>query len=156
MNKWAHSVFLVVLAAGFFLAGAWYNQRATVKGGVHEGRRILYYQDPMHPAYKSDKPGIAPDCGMRLEPVYADVESESRQWRDLSSNGLVHITARQQRSIGLQTETVTPTAGALISGSCLIHRRSRTRRTRASGSSVAQRWRKMASLAGRRRPSARC
>ena len=69
MNKRAQSIFAVVLAAGFFLAGAWYNQRATVKGGVDEGRRILYYQDPMHPAYKSDKPGIAPDCGMRLEPV---------------------------------------------------------------------------------------
>ncbi len=26
----------------------------------------------MHPAYKSDKPGIAPDCGMKLMPVYAD------------------------------------------------------------------------------------
>ena len=26
----------------------------------------------MHPAYKSDKPGIAPDCGMKLEPVYAE------------------------------------------------------------------------------------
>jgi hypothetical protein len=25
----------------------------------------------MHRAYKSDKPGLAPDCGMRLEPVYA-------------------------------------------------------------------------------------
>src|SRR6516165_8127706 len=35
-------------------------------------RKVLYYVDPMHPAYKSDKPGIAPDCGMQLEPVYAD------------------------------------------------------------------------------------
>jgi Cu(I)/Ag(I) efflux system membrane fusion protein len=35
-------------------------------------RRILFYRDPMHPAYRSDKPGIAPDCGMPLEPVYAD------------------------------------------------------------------------------------
>jgi RND family efflux transporter MFP subunit len=26
----------------------------------------------MHPWYKSDKPGIAPDCGMKLQPVYAD------------------------------------------------------------------------------------
>ena len=26
----------------------------------------------MHPSYTSDKPGIAPDCGMALEPVYAD------------------------------------------------------------------------------------
>src|SRR5208282_3376169 len=36
------------------------------------GRRILYYQDPMHPWYKSNKPGIAPDCGMKLVAVYAD------------------------------------------------------------------------------------
>lgn len=33
--------------------------------------KILYYQDPMHPWYKSDKPGIAPDCGMKLVPIYA-------------------------------------------------------------------------------------
>ena len=111
MNKWAYAILAVVLAAGFFLAGAWYNQRATVKGSVHEGRRILYYQDPMHPAYKSDKPGIAPDCGMRLEPVYADSESGSRDGRALSSTGSVHITAPQQRTIGLETETVAPTAG---------------------------------------------
>src|ERR1039457_5475212 len=25
----------------------------------------------MHPAYRLDKPGIAPDCGMKLVPVYA-------------------------------------------------------------------------------------
>ena len=46
------------------------------KGGAASadkgGRKILYWVDPMHPAYKSDKPGIAPDCGMKLEPVYAD------------------------------------------------------------------------------------
>ena len=35
------------------------------------GGKILYYQDPMHPWYRSDKPGIAPDCGMKLVPVYA-------------------------------------------------------------------------------------
>jgi RND family efflux transporter MFP subunit len=111
MNKWAQSILAVVLAAGFFLAGVWYNQRATVKGAVHGGRGILYYQDPMHPAYKSDKPGIAPDCGMRLVPVYADSEAESTDQRAVSSTGSVHITAGQQRTIGLETETVAPTAG---------------------------------------------
>jgi RND family efflux transporter MFP subunit len=35
-------------------------------------RKILYWQDPMHPQYKSDKPGKAPDCGMDLVPVYAE------------------------------------------------------------------------------------
>jgi Cu(I)/Ag(I) efflux system membrane fusion protein len=32
--------------------------------------KILYWVDPMHPAYKSDKAGKAPDCGMDLVPVY--------------------------------------------------------------------------------------
>jgi len=40
-------------------------------------RRVLYWVDPMHPAYRSDKPGTAPDCGMALEPVYAEEASHS-------------------------------------------------------------------------------
>lgn len=35
-------------------------------------RKILYWYDPMHPAYKSDQPGKAPDCGMDLVPKYSD------------------------------------------------------------------------------------
>ena len=34
--------------------------------------KILYWYDPMHPDYKSDKPGVAPDCGMDLVAKYAD------------------------------------------------------------------------------------
>ncbi|MBV9441318.1 MAG: hypothetical protein JO217_01355, partial [Acidobacteriaceae bacterium] len=41
------------------------------------GRRILYYIDPMHPSYKSDKPGIAPDCGMQLQPVWENPDHQS-------------------------------------------------------------------------------
>ena len=108
MNKWAHSMAAVVLATGFFLAGTLYNQRATVKGGVHEGRRVLYYQDPMHPAYKSDKPGIAPDCGMQLEPVYADGEESELHGRQAPSTpGAVRISETKQRSVGIRTEEVT-------------------------------------------------
>jgi Cu(I)/Ag(I) efflux system membrane fusion protein len=59
---------LALLAATF--AGG-YVLRATRHPG-QPGRRVLYWVDPMHPQYKSDKPGIAPDCGMQLEPVYAD------------------------------------------------------------------------------------
>lgn len=35
-------------------------------------RKILFWYDPMHPEYKSDQPGTAPDCGMDLVPKYAD------------------------------------------------------------------------------------
>ena len=64
-------VLTLVVLAGVFATG--YIVRATRSTATaHNGRRVLYYVDPMHPAYKSDKPGIAPDCGMTLEPVYAD------------------------------------------------------------------------------------
>jgi membrane fusion protein, copper/silver efflux system len=62
---------LVLLAAVF--AGGYAARSVAGKATPHPAeRRVLYWVDPMHPAYKSDKPGIAPDCGMALEPVYAD------------------------------------------------------------------------------------
>jgi membrane fusion protein, copper/silver efflux system len=57
---------VAVFSAGYVVRSVRQQSTATA------GRPVLYYVDPMHPAYKSDKPGIAPDCGMRLEPVYAD------------------------------------------------------------------------------------
>src|SRR5437763_9641706 len=61
---------LVVITLAF---GGGYDVRAMrTAASASNGRTILYYVDPMHPAYKSDKPGVAPDCGMTLEPVYAD------------------------------------------------------------------------------------
>jgi RND family efflux transporter MFP subunit len=63
---------LVVLAAAAFGGGYIYRTVNGAPRSTSGERKILYYIDPMHPAYKSDKPGIAPDCGMALEPVYAD------------------------------------------------------------------------------------
>src|SRR5208337_3833658 len=59
------------------------------------GRKILYYQDPMHPWYKSDKPGIAPDCGMKLVAVYAD-EQQSAAVGTLPPGAVQISPARQQ------------------------------------------------------------
>jgi len=61
------SVIALIFIVGFGY-GRWYSTRTAPKAG----RKILYYVDAMHAWYKSDKPGIAPDCGMKLEPVYAD------------------------------------------------------------------------------------
>jgi multidrug efflux pump subunit AcrA (membrane-fusion protein) len=69
-RKLLKTLVAVTALAAMFAGG--YIVRATKRAAPANGRRILYYVDPMHPAYKSDKPGIAPDCGMRLEPVYAD------------------------------------------------------------------------------------
>src|SRR5437588_12848984 len=77
------SIFVVVgaaiLAAAGFLGGIAYRAQqvqASIHPGAPKERRSLYYVDPMHPAYKSDKPGIARDCGMKREPVYEDHAAE--------------------------------------------------------------------------------
>ena len=65
-------------------------------------RRVLYWYDPMHPAYTSDQPGIAPDCGMNLVPKYAD-EVEAMQDRP---PGTVMLSMEKQQLIGVRTTEV--------------------------------------------------
>ena len=65
-------------------------------------REILYWYDPMHPAYKSDKPGVAPDCGMQLVPKYAD---EAEAMKDMPP-GTVMLSAEKQQLIGVRTSQV--------------------------------------------------
>ncbi len=60
--------------------------------------RILYYQDPMHPWYHSDKPGFAPDCGMKLVPIYA-----SDTTTPALSPGSVEISPARQQLMGVET-----------------------------------------------------
>jgi RND family efflux transporter MFP subunit len=68
---------------------------------------VLYYVDPMHPAYKSDKPGIAPDCGMKLEPVYADVENQSPSALLAKlPPGTVSVNGDMQRLLGIRIAAV--------------------------------------------------
>lgn len=66
-------------------------------------RKVLYWYDPMHPVYKSDKPGIAPDCGMQLVPKYADEEAGGNSSMPA---GTVKISPEKQQLIGVRTATV--------------------------------------------------
>ncbi len=66
---------LLKILAALVLLGSTFATGYVVRATRHStppARRVLYWVDPVHPQYKSDKPGIAPDCGMQLEPVYAD------------------------------------------------------------------------------------
>jgi membrane fusion protein, copper/silver efflux system len=69
--KTVRVLLVAALVLGAF-GGGYYYARHSGGGASAGGRKVLYWVDPMHPAYKSDKPGIAPDCGMKLVPVYAD------------------------------------------------------------------------------------
>jgi hypothetical protein len=61
--------------------------------GGPKTRTVAYYRDPMHPSYTSDRPGKAPDCGMDLEPVYADAADAA---------GVAPVTAAQRQLMGLK------------------------------------------------------
>ena len=74
-------------------------------------RRILYWVDPMHPNYKSDRPGSAPDCGMSLEPVYADSAVSADATVPLPP-GAVAIDSSSQRLVGIRLATPEKTSGA--------------------------------------------
>ena len=69
-----------------------------------EGRKVLYYHDPMHPSYRSDRPGLAPDCQMELTPVYAD------ETNDVPA--VVRVNSAQASAIGLRTEAVREDSGS--------------------------------------------
>ena len=74
------------------------------EAGGKTGRHALYYVDPMHPAYRSDKPGIAPDCGMKLEPVFADDAGNRPPSSSLAQlpAGAVNIDGATQRLMGIR------------------------------------------------------
>jgi Cu(I)/Ag(I) efflux system membrane fusion protein len=76
--------------------------------GGQIGRHVLYYVDPMHPAYKSDKPGVAPDCGMPLEPVYAEDLRNTPSTSALADlpAGAVSIDGPTQRMLGMRLALV--------------------------------------------------
>ena len=68
-----------------------------------EQKRILYWYDPMHPAYHSDKAGIAPDCGMALVPMY---ESKTPDEQSTAAAGAIRMPKSQQRALGVRLTTV--------------------------------------------------
>ncbi len=70
MHKSLRILVMVIGLAAAFIAGQGYGRWYGSPGKT--GRKILYYVDAMHPWYKSDKPGLAPDCGMKLQAVYAE------------------------------------------------------------------------------------
>lgn len=97
-------LFLLVAAAfaGGYGYGRWYGKPATPAAASTGERKVLYYIDAMHPWYKSDKPGIAPDCGMKLAPVY---EGQQTKYNSQLPPGGVSISPEQQQLIGVEYGT---------------------------------------------------
>jgi membrane fusion protein, copper/silver efflux system len=109
MKKPSSPGLLVILALVAFAASRY------IHGSNHDNhpssKHVLYYVDPMHPAYRSDKAGIAPDCGMPLVPVY---EGEDSALKLQLPPGAVYVDPEKQRLIGVHVEAVEKNSGARL------------------------------------------
>jgi membrane fusion protein, copper/silver efflux system len=100
---WLAAIFAAAFLA-LFIARP-HGGTPTTNGVVQDnsGRRVLYWADPMIAQgpphnYTSNKPGFAPDCHMKLVPIYADEAGRP-------GAGAVAISPSRQQLIGVKLAT---------------------------------------------------
>lgn len=109
MKKTISGVAVALLMIVSYAAGRRHSSHNTTPNA--NSRRVLYWIDPMHPDYKSDHPGIAPDCGMPLEPVYAEPSTSVAASEAPLADGAVGIDFDKQQLFGIRVATVERTSG---------------------------------------------
>jgi Cu(I)/Ag(I) efflux system membrane fusion protein len=99
-----NAIVVVLAAAGIALAaGGFVLGRSAGRGGptsaaavpasaASHARQVLYWQDPMVPGTRFDKPGKSPFMDMQLVPVYAD-----------QADSGVKVAAAVQQNLGIRT-----------------------------------------------------
>ncbi len=95
----------VALIAGFVFGSLGARPRQN------QAHRVLYYVDPMHPGYRSDKPGTAPDCGMALVPVFAESAGALAVTSAGPTPGMVQIDPAAQQLYGIRLAKVEKNRG---------------------------------------------
>jgi len=99
-----HIPFIVLIAA-LAGAGGWFAAKHPTSSpagpvATDTARKIKFYQSPMHPWIKSDKPGKCTICGMTLAPVY---EGEAGI---ATSAAMITLSASSATAVGVQTAKV--------------------------------------------------
>jgi membrane fusion protein, copper/silver efflux system len=73
---------------------------ASCSKAPEQGRKIRFYQSPMHPWITSDKPGNCTICGMALVPIYeGEAAMESKE-------GVVSLNPRSVNVLAVTTVPV--------------------------------------------------
>jgi Cu(I)/Ag(I) efflux system membrane fusion protein len=99
----ARILFLILAFAAVGAAG-WFGGRTLYRKpepGISAERKVLFYQSPMHPWIKSDKPGNCTICGMKLVPVY-----EGEAARDSSAETFVKLSPQSINVLQVETAPV--------------------------------------------------
>jgi Cu(I)/Ag(I) efflux system membrane fusion protein len=71
------AIVALLIAAIAIAVGVWwlaFPKNQATRSAAAESRKIVYFQCPMHPWVKSDKPGKCTVCGMELVPVYGGAQ----------------------------------------------------------------------------------
>ena len=101
-------LYLLLIASALIAAFAFgYFKASNADQGI---RQAIYYVDPMHPGYRSAKPGIAPDCGMQLVPVYAEDLASSSSGAGKTASGQLRVSAALRQLYGIQLAPVQRTS----------------------------------------------
>lgn len=94
-------IIVIILIAAATAAGWFMGNRTKSSPSDSSGdRKVTFYQSPMHPWIKSDKPGNCTICGMKLTPVY---EGEKGFATDAN---VVTLSSNSINVLNVQTETV--------------------------------------------------
>lgn len=102
----------LAIALVFVLAGRRTSTGNEIDGVTQDGsgRRVTAWIDPMYSQgpphnYKSNHPGIAPDCNMRLVPVYADTAVPSSSAANPPGHATIAIPPAGQQRAGVRIAT---------------------------------------------------
>jgi len=101
----------LLLVAASFLAGARWARSHS--GPASQQQSVSAYACPMHPQYRSDRPGDCPSCGMRLEPVHPEAGTTPAH-ADAGTAlpaGAVRVSPERQQTIGVRLGAVELVSG---------------------------------------------
>lgn len=102
------SLVIIVLLLGAVGAGGvwwWATSRGASTTAAAGEREVEYYTCSMHPYLREPEPGNCPSCGMKLQPVYKGGATGE------GSDGTIHVSAEEQRLLGIRTIRVGRAAG---------------------------------------------
>ena len=95
--KLSHVTAIALAAATGWMAARWSQHMPATDAA----RRVMFYQSPMHPWVKADKPGQCTVCGMDLVPVHEGGKSFDKEMPEI-----VMLPQGRPNVIGVKTSEV--------------------------------------------------
>ncbi|MBK1882780.1 efflux RND transporter periplasmic adaptor subunit [Luteolibacter pohnpeiensis] len=95
------TILIILISAGLAAGVTWFIQsnRSSATQSASSKPKPLYYQSPMHPWIKSDKPGRCTICGMELTPIYPGEEA----FDNAANANTITLSKSQIRVINVET-----------------------------------------------------